>query len=380
MRLLAYSLLFLPALLFSQTFPTDWGRKHEIIIQNSQVDATLSNFPVLFTEDNFDTEFLDADGTNAPKSDGGDVYFSSDAAGSSRLSVDIELFSLDNNPSLSKIVIWVKVPSVSSTVNTSVWVWYKQASASQPARSATYGAEDVWSNSFISVQHLNETYSTASDNYKDMTSNLNHGTLIDANTNSAQIDGKIGKAVDFNGDADYINLGQDASIKVVNNHSFSAWVKTGYSERQGIIARITETSLQIEFDDVMRGWATDSLGNTGESFKCTANITDNTWHYLVMTYDKSTWRAYLDGASECTGTAVTGKLRSLGNDTHIGDYTGSYMDGIIDEARISNITRSSGWISTEYNNQNAPSTFAIKQTPQDANPAETTRRRVIIVN
>jgi biopolymer transport protein ExbB len=29
----------------------------------------------------------------------------------------------------------------------------------------------------------------------------------------------------------------------------------------------------------------------------------------------------------------------------------------LDEARISNTTRSAGWIATEYNNQNSPATF-----------------------
>ena len=31
-----------------------------------------------------------------------------------------------------------------------------------------------------------------------------------------------------------------------------------------------------------------------------------------------------------------------------------YLDGIIDEIRISNIKRNTAWISTSYNNQNDP--------------------------
>ena len=33
------------------------------------------------------------------------------------------------------------------------------------------------------------------------------------------------------------------------------------------------------------------------------------------------------------------------------------FDGTIDEVRVSNASRSAGWILTEYNNQNSPSTF-----------------------
>jgi hypothetical protein len=35
----------------------------------------------------------------------------------------------------------------------------------------------------------------------------------------------------------------------------------------------------------------------------------------------------------------------------------SYMLGTIDEVRISDSARSLSWITTEYNNQNSPSTF-----------------------
>jgi hypothetical protein len=39
------------------------------------------------------------------------------------------------------------------------------------------------------------------------------------------------------------------------------------------------------------------------------------------------------------------------------DVTYAYMNGGLDEVRISNIVRSAAWISTEYNNQSSPSTF-----------------------
>jgi hypothetical protein len=35
----------------------------------------------------------------------------------------------------------------------------------------------------------------------------------------------------------------------------------------------------------------------------------------------------------------------------------NYLNGAIDEVRVSNIARSSDWISTEFANQSQPSTF-----------------------
>ena len=43
-------------------------------------------------------------------------------------------------------------------------------------------------------------------------------------------------------------------------------------------------------------------------------------------------------------------FRTEGN---LGRYNnGEYFDGYLDEARYSNITKSAGWINTEFNNQN----------------------------
>src|SRR5213076_2975691 len=39
------------------------------------------------------------------------------------------------------------------------------------------------------------------------------------------------------------------------------------------------------------------------------------------------------------------------------DNATDWFNGTIDEARLSNASRSADWIATEYNNQNSPSTF-----------------------
>jgi hypothetical protein len=38
-------------------------------------------------------------------------------------------------------------------------------------------------------------------------------------------------------------------------------------------------------------------------------------------------------------------------------WPNNYFTGIVDEARVSDTTRSADWIATEYNNQSSPSTF-----------------------
>jgi trimeric autotransporter adhesin len=51
--------------------------------------------------------------------------------------------------------------------------------------------------------------------------------------------------------------------------------------------------------------------------------------------------------------SYAGNVNYFGTDGGGGDY----LNGILDEVRISKIARSAGWITTEYRNQNAPGTF-----------------------
>jgi hypothetical protein len=36
-----------------------------------------------------------------------------------------------------------------------------------------------------------------------------------------------------------------------------------------------------------------------------------------------------------------------------------WLNGVLDEARVSNIARSADWIKTEYNNQQSPASFCV---------------------
>ncbi len=140
------------------------NRRCELVIQSSQVPASLTDFAVLLTDPTLPSEMFDADGANPALDGGGDIRFSSDAAGATRLSCEIVTFTTDNNPALGTAEIWVKVPSVSSSSNTSIWVWYNKAGETQPAAYAAFGSESVWDANHMGVWHLNEDPSTAGVN------------------------------------------------------------------------------------------------------------------------------------------------------------------------------------------------------------------------
>jgi hypothetical protein len=139
-------------------------RKVEIQVQSSKVDANLTDFPILITEDSIPNEACDADGSTPAQNGGGDIRFSADAEGANQLPLEVVSFVTDNNPANCIVEMWVKAPFISSSTGASVWMWYNtDTSDTQPASSNTYGSENVWNSNYAAVWHLQETSGTRYD-------------------------------------------------------------------------------------------------------------------------------------------------------------------------------------------------------------------------
>lgn len=150
-------------------FPSGWNRKQKITIQSSQVSGSGShtNFPVLITLDHLNAEIVNA-GSNAGLNGGGDIRFSSDSAGVTQLACEVVNFVTNATESNRRCKIYVKIPSLSTSVNTEIYIWYNKTDESQPAASSTYGSEAVWAD-YFGVWHFNGNGSDSSGNHSDMT-------------------------------------------------------------------------------------------------------------------------------------------------------------------------------------------------------------------
>ena len=90
-------------------FPTGWARKCAITIDSAQVagSGTHSDFPVCLTVGNLPSEMLDKDGSYPAQMGGGDIRFSSDAAGTTTLPCHVLEFITNDTPaSASAPVPW----------------------------------------------------------------------------------------------------------------------------------------------------------------------------------------------------------------------------------------------------------------------------------
>ena len=135
-------------------FPTGWGRRAAIVID--AVNEALTDFPVHLDRDCFPAEALDSGSANKALSDGADLRFSTTTAGTTELPFEVVRWVQDATLGNRKATVHVKVPALSVGATTTIYVWYKNASATMPAVGDANGRNAVWS-SYAHVLHLNDT-------------------------------------------------------------------------------------------------------------------------------------------------------------------------------------------------------------------------------
>ncbi|MBT3949191.1 DUF2341 domain-containing protein [Candidatus Parcubacteria bacterium] len=337
---------------------SQWSYRKKITIDADQVDADLTDFPVLVS---FSADSNLA--TNAT-STGADIIFvpssvswASDTAGD-RYDYEIESFS----SSTGAIVAWVKIPTLSSSVDTDIYLYYGNSDASSGLEST-----DTWNSNYVMVHHLEETTGTSTDS----TSNSNDGTAI--NGVGRTVSGKIGDSDSFDGIDDEISLGAGNNMSVYNSdYTYSTWLKTASTSQEWQITYTPDTSSYAGFHINVHGggkiyYYTYIDGDDGDLQTIYENpLDENTWYYLTVTRDGTTGEtiAYVNdsviGSFTAVGTSglVDDGPRSISSEEHP-------FNGSIDETRLSTAVNSPDWISTEYNNQNNPEDFYTISVEQD---------------
>ena len=327
---------------------------NSITINHDLIDSDLVGFPVLVNLSNSIVSM--ADGGNSLR------FYDS--------SCNLLPHEIDYWDNSSYGLVWVNVTSISSSVDTVFYVYYNDTSAASVENPTA-----VWDSNFVMVQHM--TDNTTSD-ILDSTSYDNDGNKKGANEPIENISSKINSGQDFDGTDDYVKCLHNSGIDITTtDFSLEVWVKfnnAGSNEEiinkrhqvagatyVGYMLRKTDANrLQAVIDDTDYGFFT---GDTA--------ITDTNWHHIVFLMDRDVegnCLIYLDGVAETmtntfqsTFVATQGSL-STTEDLYLGYNhmpapNDNWLDGIIDEVRISNIARNSSWINASFDSQNQTPTF-----------------------
>jgi hypothetical protein len=255
-----------------------------------------------------------------------------------------------------KAWLWVKVPSVAYNSDTDLYIYYDK----DHADNTTYvgdtedaPAQNVWDDNFVLVQHMGQDPNgDVADAIKDSTSNANHGTPGGSMTSADLVDGKVGKALDFDGLDDCVTIAENATLDIAGNITLEALIQSDL-DQVGTIRQIInkEATYTLVFDHTAaanRGafmFRDSALSWQGSGATV---ISKDTYHSFAGSYDGTDVKAFLDGSESASNNIGPVSIDNTDGTLYVGSYGGSPFSGISDEARISNIARSAPWIKATY--------------------------------
>ncbi|MFH1822753.1 MAG: DUF2341 domain-containing protein, partial [Patescibacteria group bacterium] len=325
-----------------------WLYRKQITIDHTKVAANLTNFPVLIST-------TDADLITKAQADGDDIVFTD--VDDTKLPHEIESY----NSGTGELVAWVKVPSLSSSIDTVLFMYYGNASASNQ-EDVPDGINDVWDDNYVMVNHLAETSGTHFDSTKYSNNGIIRGTVQQNAT------GRIGGG-DYIAEATpgEISVADNNSLDITANLTIQAWVKfdsvtsgtqTWFFKAPNGGSPYSSTATYGFFISAACNYFRVIKDSSNSTQFCAGSLSPNRWYYMAGTYKSTSMVNYVDAVVKNSTLTPVSNIRSTAAEILIGsDTTDWQFGGYIDEVRISNITRSPEWIETEYNNQFSPSTF-----------------------
>lgn len=330
-----------------------WWFYKNVTIDHSWVSGAHVDFPVLIKLNSSNFNFTHA------KTSGEDIRFVNKSGGI--LSHEIERWDSVGE----KAEVWVKIPSINDTVNTTIEMYYGSIGVVPDGQNV----EDVWDINFVGVWHLGETVGL----YNDSTRYNNDGTLYDADGDCVRgVVGKIGLAVQTKDDTDGVDVGYDSELSNMGEHvTVELWHyplrdQHGFRVPVGKLQGYSQYYGHATLDNYRGSFYVD----TGTAFLPTkVTMIKDIWHYNGGSYNGINLTQVLNGAEEMN-ISKTGNIVSSNNPLVIGSESrlaGGY-EGSIDEVRVSNITRSNDWKFTTYNSTAYPGFFIIYGTEHPKPP------------
>jgi len=314
------------------------------------------HFPVLVSA-------TDTDLRDKAQDDSDDILFMDGAGVAKKLYHEIEHY----DDSTGELVAWVNIPSVSHDEDTVLYMYY-----GNPGCSSQQVPERVWDSDYLTVLHMKDDPDDS--HIRDSTSYDNDGAKKGSNE-PIETTGKIGRCQNLDGSDDYIDT---TDFDIDDDFTVSLWINPSSTEnQQAFIGKHTSGGHNIVLfghyaPDQITGYSTYIRGERHREGVMTTG-----WQHFVCVSQKissSETKAtvYKDGAMlwqhnlyDTVGNAL-GKPWTIGQDWDPSGRT-DYFNGMIDEVRIYNSISGSAWISTEYNNQNDPSSF-LSFGPEETGP------------
>jgi hypothetical protein len=333
-------------------FPSRWTGRANIYINTtatgSNITTALTDFPLAVQLDETNFSFSEA----LP---GGEDILFEDSTGIP-LPFHIELWDSEQQSA----VLWVTIPHIAPQTETQYIImrWGNPEAIAVSNSSAVFDT----TSGFRAVWHLTANTGVDSVPITDATFHGNNGFGHFFST-SATVKGVTGNAIRFDGNATYISVPHAASLNLGSgDFTISTWVRfNSFSvSSQQIISKydgmhIEQTGYEIQttnWNELL--YTTNENGDSGWVIDSTV-FEENSWYHLTYTRENGIITTYRNGIIDTIVTDIpvlnvdnTHELR-FGRDAYVNEM--EYLNGIVDETRISAIARTPSWIKLCYESQ-----------------------------
>jgi len=351
-----------------------WAKRIELTSDHTKVDSALTHFAI--------TAFLKAgNGDTVKVFEAGGVgasYLKTAVADDDGRQFYVEVEQWDSTAKVG-VIHFGRTGSAYDLPSASAKKYYLYYDAAH-ADNTTYvgvtqsdAAKNVWDSNFkFRSDKKDKTTSTMEDS----TSGAHHLTKEAANK-PIQVDGKVGKAQDYDGSTHYARCTDtDIVANEVTNATIEVWARVdaapGVGENRELLALVTSPSGSTGFLGVLRYHNNAGTYELRGYFGATAGtwatnaytMTVGTWYHLALVKAGTTVTVYVNGVALTNtgtqGTALDWTTTSTGLTTggsrHTPPLTGDFdiytWNGALDEFRVSETNHTVSWLKATYNSLN----------------------------
>lgn len=275
-----------------------------------------------------------------------------------------------------RLLVWVRVPEIAAEADTTLWLDY-----GTPAL-VGLSLPDAWSDDYVGVWHF-ENPLVDGGVVLDSSVQGNHGTALDMDRDDVH-QGRVGRGVGFTRANATIEIGGGA-LDLPGPVTFEGWgrmdgplMNSGYQRlfnKGGANLRPLTFWVTDETIDIGQAALVINFDVPTETFDLYAGIPDfdyGQWHHYATVVGAPGGEVvlFVDGNRVDSGTydfAIETDYPELYFGNWDSQGPSRRWNGIIDEFRFCDVTRTDEWIMASYTNQRTPAAF-VTVGPEQAMP------------
>jgi archaellum component FlaF (FlaF/FlaG flagellin family) len=162
------------------------------------------------------------------------------------------------------------------------------------------------------------------------------------------VDGKLGKALYFDGKGDYVDISNSKSLNITKDITIEAWIKSSLNTNSINDMRIIvrkEMNFEFQFyGETQNGLFDMKVQNSSAcGYECSSEAVDIpnhaafTWHHFLGRRKGNLVELYVDGILKGSDSNFLGDIKTSDDDLNIGGTDwGANFNGTIDSVRIYN--------------------------------------------